>query len=202
MKINYWKWGVIAVAIIAWSLFMRSCGINSVIKTSRIDTFLSVDIDTFPSYVPVPSEVKPGKIEYRPKRDTVWLDPEKEIVYLPEDLSPELITMLNDYNRTITYNDTSVAGLTLLDTVTHNRIAGRQIIKKDTITTIKETTILQPPKRMIGYFSLSASRYSAGAGIGLKTKNDWLYSIELKTDHGIHPEIRLFKPIRFKKTPK
>lgn len=202
MKTNYWKWGVLTAVIIAIFLFGRSCGIQSVIKNEYSDTATTVTKDSF-IYIPSPVIELPGDTVYlpgkKPKGDTLWmpLDDKPYPVYVQID-DTALIRKLNDYESKKGY-DTTVKGVRIIDTVQHNKIKSRKLIVEDTSTVITNKTVVQPPKRLIGYFSLSGSRYGVGGGIGLKTPNDYLYSIEMKTDHGWHPELRIFIPIKLKK---
>lgn len=198
-KINYWKFVIIIAALIVIFAVRRSCGIVSVVKKATIDTFIKVDIDTFTMPYPVPGKEIRGKIEYRTKRDTSWLDPEKEIFYLPEDISPDITTMLNDYSVKRMYEDTTDGRVLIFDTVQNNKLTGHTVVIKKSDTTIRETVIQYPPKKHLFYFSLAGSKYGAGAGIGLKTPNDYMYNIEIKTDKGLHPEFRLLIPIKFNK---
>lgn len=209
---NWWKWGGIAALILVAFFLGRCNGVRSVLKNTGRDTVINYDT-TKRSYIPVPFWVRYDSIVYvngKPIRvteyDTLWGQP--ETVLQPADTA----AILKDYNATRVYSDTQRlkrGSLIIDDTLRRNQIAGRGVTITGTDTTIKETITLRPPKKFVGYFTLSGMGNTrqpfggAGAGFGLKTPGDRIYQVEYKAITGGRDmiEARVFFPIRlFKKT--
>lgn len=204
MKKDKRFWILSGVVCVALFLFGRSCGINSVVKASKIDTFVRVQVEQYPFIVldTVPVEI-PGKIRYVKTTDSFWIPGdviEKPVfVSLPDSTEEWVIDILNDYQTERIYDtDTMYSGFRIFDTVSRNRITGRRLVINKFDTTIKKLETIFPPKKLVGYFSFSVNKYEVGAGIGMKLKNDWMINVELKSKH-MNPELRILAPIKLKK---
>lgn len=196
-------------AAVALFLMGRCNGIQSVTKRTGIDTTISHDSAVI-AWIPIPIIVKHDttiyrdKIRYLEKWDTLWgLGPEVVKNEIPQSIQDDL----KDYYATRFYSDTQILkrGKAIInDTVYRNRIAGRQLQLFGTDTTINKVTVLRPPKRAIGYFTLSAMGnpsqplMGAGTGFGLKLPNDMIYQGEVKLVMGHRPvfEGRVMFPIK------
>lgn len=206
---NKWKWGAIAAVIIAMFFLGRCNGIQSVIKRTGSDTTVRKDSIQL-AYVPVPVLVKYDSLLYKDKLvkvqvyDTLWGTP--EVVIEPVD-SAEI---LKDYYAARIYSDTQrlKRGQVIInDTVSRNRITGRGLNVTGADTVIKNTVVFYPPKKAVGYFTLSGMGNAKtpgagiGAGFGLKLPNDRIYQVEYKLMTGNRPalEARIFFPIRLLK---
>lgn len=198
MKVNWWKFGSIAVMAILLFLFGRSCGIKSVVKNSDVITSVKYDTIFLTKDSIIPSKVLPPEIIYKYKKDTLVIQGEPYIVTVDEYCP---IDDLNDYNKQKIYLDTTVKGLTLIDTIQHNSLKGRSmtLVRSDSIIT--KTTILRQPKKYVGYFNLSANRYSAAVGLSWKTKQDIIYGTGLRWYNSMKPQIELniSLPIKLRK---
>lgn len=207
-KVNWYK--VVLFAAIAAALFFlgRSCGIKSVIKNTGRDTTIYVYTDTGKGKKPIEVDIRYDSIIYKDRwkteYDTLWGPPEIRID--PADTA----AILRDYYASRFYTDTQKlkrGQVVINDTVNRNEITGRQVIVSGTDTTITVTTVLRPPKRMVGYFTLSGMGHTrqpfggVGAGFGLKLPNDRVYQVEYKmiTDGRDMIEGRVFFPIRLLK---
>lgn len=209
-KTNYWKWGIIAAAIILSFWVGCNCGVKSVIKESRIDTIVNTDT--------VEITVEKEKLVPYQVNKYIKGNPYPVIEWAYDTLfSPVVITDTNEYivNRFFdtmyyrTVHQLRNGTLMAFDTVTQNRLAGKgfKAIVFDTL--IKETTTIFPPQKTVLLFSLSMMGkptdpfHGAGAGFGLKDKKDRIYSFEIKTirEQGTYGELRLQLPVRnpFKK---
>lgn len=204
---NKWKWGAIAAVIIAMFFLGRCNGIRSVIKNTGRDTVIHKDSIRI-AYIPVPVSVRYDSLIYTPGKagtlDTIWAPP--EVIIDPVDTA----AILKDYYAARIYSDTQrlTRGQVVIDdTVSRNRITGRGLKVTGTDTTITVTTVLKPPRRMVGYFTLSAMGNpkqplgGAGAGFALKLPSERVYQVEYKIIQGNRPafEARVFFPIRFTK---
>jgi hypothetical protein len=177
-NINYWKWGVIAAAAAALFLFGRSCGVKSVTKHTGIDTVIYRDT-TIIRYQPTPYKVI-EQVYVQGKPYPVIVKEPPYVMIEPVDTA----AILADYNRTRLY-DTTIAlkrgTARIADTVTRNRITGRSLVLTGTDTTIRETVILRPPRRLVGYIDLTgmAGRHDVGMGAGfsLKLPSDRSYGV-------------------------
>lgn len=207
---NKWKWGVI-IGLIAAMFFLGRCnGIRSVIKRTGSDTTIYRD-SIHIAYIPVP--VRYDSLLYKDKLvpvqvyDTLW--PAPEVIIEPVDSA----AILKDYYAARIYSDTQKLkrGQVIIDdTVSRNRIIGRGLKVTGADTVIKNTVVFYPPKRAVGYFTLSGMGNAKnpgagiGAGFGLKLPNDRLYQVEYKLVNGSRPvvEARVFFPIRLLKPKK
>lgn len=172
--------GIAAIvgALVAYGLLMRSCGIKEVMKTVGTqkvvtkDSFIFVDRPV-PYRVDVPYIV-PGKpIPYIVKEDGV-----PQIIVEPVDT----FAILRDYYSTAYYSDSFAfkrGVLHIADTVSRNRIVGRGRSILWTDTTVNNTTVLVPPKRIVGYFDVKGlgnpSTLGIGGGLSLKLPSDKRY---------------------------
>lgn len=175
-------------AAVALFLFGRSCGIKSVIKTTHIDTIIRKD-SVRVKYQPVPYNVthdsliyvkgKPVIISVHDTTDLVRIEPADTVAILKRYYQKLF------YDTTITFKRGSVR---LIDTVTRNRITGRQVNVMVTDTTIHEVVTLRPPKRIILYFGIDylgyqkTPFYALGADLTLKLPNDQLFTIGALVD--------------------
>jgi hypothetical protein len=206
-RVKFFLAGAIIAAIF---LFGRSCGIQSVIKNTTTDTvitFTQGDTVYVPEFIGVANTIHQTK--YITKYDTLWAA--GEIVTVTELVDTARI--LQDYYASRFYSDTQnlARGKVIIsDTVNQNRIVGRRLQSFGTDTTITKTIVLRPPRKMVGYFTMSAMGNfkkpiaGAGVGFGLKLPNDQTYQVEWKAVYGQRPmgEARVMFPIRFKILPK
>lgn len=208
-KPNYLKWVIVAAIIVGIFLLGRGCGIKSVLKDAGSDTTIRKDSIVYQDR-PVPYKVtdtftvrgKDGKLVTI--YDTLYGTP--EVIIEPADT----VAILRRFNETAYYQDirdTGRAKITILDTVRQNRIAGRSVKVVFTDTLITNTITLRPPKRIIGYFTLSGQGNAHnplngfGTGLGIKTPNDMIYQAEWKLTQGNRPmgEVKVMLPIRIKR---
>lgn len=199
-------WVVIAAGLIGLFLLGRSCGIKSVTKNTGRDTVTVTHADTVPG-TPKLVGIRYDSLIYR-YRDTGsrWYDTlwgVAEVIINPVDTA----ALLADYYASRFYKDSqTIKGATVVinDTVSRNRITGRQIILNRTDTTITNTITLRPPKRIVGYFTTSVAGSfsqpfgSAGVGLGLKMPSDHVIQAEWKYMQTGKPmgEVRVMWPIR------
>lgn len=188
-KTNAWKWSILGAAIVAMFFIGRSCGVKSVIKKDSSDTTLHRDTTI---YIDRPVPYKVDSIIYRDRRftNTVTVYDTTPGLVVEKLVDPtDSIAVYNDFYKTRYYKNewTQPGGRTILwDTVTQNRLVGREFRQYTTDTTIHKTTTVIPPKRIIGYLQLSAMGNArdaidgAGIGFGLKMSNDMIYSIKTK----------------------
>lgn len=203
-KTNYWKWGVLVAAGIALFLFGRSCGIGSVIKSATNDTVIYRD-SIIREYRPYPvNYVTAGteKVIYKPLliRDTTF---QYDVLIEPADTA----AILSDYYATRYYSDTQHlkrGRVIIQDSVTQNRIASRKLEVTGVDTTITKTVTLKPPKKLVGYFTLSAAgnRHeplgSAGAGFMLKMPDETMVGVQYRVTRLHRPmyEVQVGLPLR------
>jgi hypothetical protein len=138
-----------------------------------------------------------------PMWDTLWGVP--EVIIEPVDTA----AILKRFNSIAYYKDvrdTGRASITILDTVTQNRIQGRSV-KVVFSDTAKVTTIVKTlPRKIVAYLTGSVMGnfknplFGTGMGFGLKLPNDMTYQGEVKLVNGSRPmgEIRVMFPIRIK----
>ena len=188
---NKWKWGVIIGLLIAVFLLGRCNGRDSVLRNTK--TTVRKDSVVI-NYIPIPYKVQKDSIVYKtrtakPLHDT--LEVPGETIYLPAETPDWAINMLNDWNTT-RYYDTSIINrgdtVGIQDKVYKNRIVSRNI--RAVFTDSTKTIVLKPPRRTVGYFTLSGlanSDKDAGIAVGfaLKNKNDRTYLIEYQKTFGI-----------------
>lgn len=188
MKSQYLKYGVYGAIIIGIFLYGRSCGVRSVLKTVGSDTTIRKDSIVI-RYKPVPYKVTHDSIIYI-KGKPVYIsvhDTIPEIIIEPADTA----AILARYYQKVFYDTTwnfKRGTVRLIDTVTRNRITGREVQVRVTDTTIKETTVLHPPKKMILYFGIDYLGYqktpffAAGVDLALKLPNDKLFEAGVLID--------------------
>lgn len=190
------------------------CHSNNTAKSTGSDTTVRKDSMVFIG-VPLPFRVdslifvkgKDGKPFPVLVHDTT---PGELIVRIDPADTAEIIERLFQ----VSYYDTTIAlksdTVRVIDTVSFNRITGRQIKIKSQDTTIKITTIKKPPRPLVVSIvaSVMGNRtdplYGYGAGMQLKLPNDETYAIKIYRIPGQKPMIEIEKswPIRFKKPKK
>lgn len=205
--INYWKIAAIVAVVGGLMFWARSCGIQSVMKTTGNNTIIYRDTTKiiyqpwFKEVIVAGKDGKDGKIIYR--QDSVHY---YEVRIDPADTA----AILARYFEKAVYDDTinlSRGKIFVKDTVSENRIQGRSVMVDIRDTTITRTVTLMPPRRIVGYFTGSAmgnvqrNLYGVGAGFGVKLPSDMIYQAEVKLVQGQRPiyEGRVFLPIRLKR---
>lgn len=188
---NKWKWGVIIGALVAMFLLGRCNGRDSVLKnTTTKVTKDSLIIAT----IPVPILVRNDSIVYttlpaKEVHDT--LEMPADVVVLPPETPKFMVDILNDWGKS-RYYDTSIINkgdtIHIMDKVQQNRIVSRNI--RAIFTDSTKTVVLKPPRRTVGYFTLSGlgnANKDVGVGVGfaLKNKNDKTYLIEYQKIFGV-----------------
>jgi hypothetical protein len=179
---TYFKWSVILIGIILLFLLFRRCGDGggsnppSDTISKKTDTiYLHSKTDTF--YTP---QVVKVETVYIPKYKTDTLE---TFEYLPVDTTE----ILKDYLSTRYYQDSlpvQYGKVYINDTITQNKIVSRGVRTNLNIPTVKETITLREKKRLVGYvgFGAMGSEQSfieqTEVTLGLKTKNDKIYSLE------------------------
>ena len=202
--IQIFKWSVVAIAIIFLFLLFRRCGnggkIKEVVKIDTLTVVKTVElktIDTF--YTPSATKTVYQKVtEY--KTDT--LETFNDV---------DTATILKQYYATLFYKDEINLGeagnVTLYDTITKNKIAGRGFLAN--LNKVIETKTINVPakKKAILYFGMEVLGNqqdfitASGVGLSLKTKNDKIYGVKaLLTKQG-NPVygFQFMLPIRLKK---
>lgn len=204
MKVNKWKWGVLAAIIIIVFFVGRGCGIKSVISRTGSDTTVRKDSIVI-RYKPMPYKV----IDI----DTAWI--KKPVPYKVVDtftvydvrIDPADTAAILAMCSERVYYDTTVhlkrGIIRIRDTVQHNRLQGRELFLNVTDSIITNTITKTIPRRYVGYFTVSGSFpvYGAGFGLALKNPKDFVYQTEIKFMQGHKPtfEGRLLFPIRLTK---
>lgn len=206
MKINWIKYGSYAAILLALCIYCRRCGINSVIKTvGRDTTFYITKTDTI--YQPKVTTIT--NIVYVPKTnwDTLWGEP--TVIINPVDTA----AILSDYYATRFYRDSQNlkrGSVIISDSVSRNRIVSRRLQTFNTDTTIRITTLLSPPGKIIVYFGIDYLGtvkypfYATGVNLSLKIPNDRMFTAGILVDKnnkliyqaGVKVPIRfrIFKP--------
>lgn len=215
---NYWKWGTIFGLIIV-SFFLGRCnGVNSVLKNTKSDTTVKSKEVSF-LWLPVPTLVKSDSILYKKKEihDTLEIESEPNIVYVPNETPDWTVDILNDWAKTRYYDTLITIGndsILIRDVVTKNSISSKNVkaIFKDSVIT--KTTIIKPQRKTVGYITFGAglnlsTQQNVSFGFALKNKNDKVYQIEYQKIFGTKEpfyNLRFFVPIRllnnFKIEPK
>lgn len=179
--------GILAIAALAgFGFFMRSCGINSVLRSAGSDTTVSHDTVII-KYQPVP---------YMITRDSlIYVNGKPVVVQIHDTTHLEIVridpvdtaAIVARCNQTAYYRDTRDTGrakITIIDTVTQNRITGRQVQVAFTDTVINNTTVLRPPKPIVLSFvisntgNLSSPLYAQGVGLSLRLPSDREYQVQ------------------------
>jgi len=116
-----------------------------------------------------------------------------EVIVEKEVLIPAVIdtaALLKDYYSKVLYKDVlvlpdSLGTVSVIDTISQNRILGRTFNASVKERTIKETMIVKEPAKAQVYWGLNAGFNkedyvsAVGTGVLLKTKRDKLYQINL-----------------------
>lgn len=178
MKVNYWKFGVIASAFAGIFLLGRSCGIHSVEKTAGQTITVEKDSLIFVDK-PVPYKVDTPIYVHDKLSYPVFVD---KPISVPQFVDTNLI--LKQFFSIAYYDTTYFKGTDsaqVKETVTQNRIVAREVRLFTVDSTITNTTILKIPKKLVGYIGFSAAGipnfYFAGADFSIKTPNDKIYSV-------------------------
>lgn len=207
MKAKYW---MVLAAIIAIFLLGRQCGIKSVLKTVHVDTTVHKDSLVI-RYKPVPYKVVDVDTLFMQGKPTPYAvhDTVKEVVTRYIDTSQ----VINKYFETAYYkdvHDVKRGTVTILDTVTQNRIIGRQLQVNIADTVIKETMALHPPNHFVMYFGVDYFAnaknpfYAGGVNLSAKLPNEKIFTVGVLVDKenkivyqgGIKIPIRPFKKYR------
>lgn len=211
-NVNWWKWGVIAVIVLALMYWARSCGIKSVLKTVGTKKTVTKDSIVYrdtgrivPYRIDVPIYIKGKDGKPYPVFDTLWGTQE---IIVPTDTA----AILSRYYETAHYQhivDTGRWKITVDESITQNRIKNWTLKAVSSDTTTVNTVQLKPPKNFVLYFVASAmgNRHEplggAGVGMGLKTPKDRVFVVQWKTIKGNQPmiEATYLAPLRnpFKK---
>lgn len=194
LQVNWYKWALFGTIALVIFLYGRKCGRDSVkpatIKIVQNDTIIQplTVIDTH--YVPIKLYTRVRDI------DTMVLT------------KKDTIQILGDYFSTKFYSDTAVVDhgtIVIEDSITQNEIAKRNLRIKLDIPIIKETKLIEPPKKNIWYFGFHASGskkywfHYMGADIGFKNKKDHVVSagVSVGADNLILYGAAIKFPIRF-----
>jgi len=206
-KTNWWKIGVMAAIIIA--IFYAGCqyGVHSVIKTIHTDTTIRHDTLKLTGK-PVPYKVTHDSLIYVKGRPVLYaVHDTLEPLVNPADTQ----AILKRFFETAYYKDVrdiKRGTVTIEDTVTQNRIAGRSVKVVVADTTIEKTITLTQPKRIILYWGGNIIGnpnniiYGAGTDVSLKWQNDMIYGLGVKwlNGHQMFYEGKVMFPIRLKKS--
>jgi len=186
-NVNWWKIGI--VAAIAVALFWGGCKYDQWKTKKSVGTVKTVTHDSLvyrdtgrivPFRVDHYAKGKDGK-PY-PVHDTVPGVP--EIIIEPTDTA----AILARYNETAYYHhqvDTGRWKITVDESVTQNRIKDWSLKAVSSDTTTKTTTIIQPPKNFVAYFTFSTMGnfnnplYAQSLGLALKLPNDKVYQVAI-----------------------
>lgn len=213
---------VLIAALVAYGLLMRSCGIKSVTKRTGSDTAINRDTAVVViAMPPMPVFIRYDSIEFVGvantiyETDTVKIKGDEVMVILPTDTAG----IIRDWNATVFYRDEKDlprGRIVIEDSLRRNRLVHRKLTSYGTDTTITNTIVKIPPRRIVGYWTGSLggdfgrlTPRSAGIGLGLKFPGDMVIQAEVKAvnDHRKVPdpvlrsmvEARLMIPIRLKK---
>lgn len=203
-KSNKWLYIMIAVTIIA-AFFIGQCnGINSVKKTAGTVKTITKD-SLVERWRPYPKKVLVHDTSYKvvPRTIYVGMPGRTDTLFTPVDTA----AILSDFYSTLVYDTTFKlrrAEINLKDTVSQNRITGRSLTAMFWDTTTVTTVVLEPPRKRVGYFSISAMGNrndplaGYGAGFSLKNRKDFIYHFEAKKLIGekkLYFELQLDFPI-------
>ena len=174
----------IAIAVLLIWVFLQTCNPGGIIpgKTIKIDgkkyEVIKHEIDTV--------EVIKEKVVTKKGKDIVHEVIDVDTLVLKELVNVDSAAILKDYLSKVIYKDTlflpdSLGTVSLVDTITKNRILGRTFDAKVKQREIKETLIVKElPKNQL-YYGLNGGFNKAdvvshvGAGLLLKTKKDKVY---------------------------
>lgn len=211
MKINWYKWIVFAVIIIAIFLAIRSCGKGGDFFgcnrhgdtiSVRYDSTIVVTKDSI-VYVPQPYEVIKfqDRIAWRDRIDSFIEDR-----ILPTDTA----AILADYYAIRTYKDTVIQqnGIIFIDdTVSENKIILRGVRSELQKVLVYQTITVEASPKNIWYWGFSAMGarkdpfFAAGTDLSVKWKSDKITGLGAKIDNKgvIYGEAQLKIPIRLGK---
>lgn len=205
-NVNWWKWGVIAIIVLALMYWARSCGIKSVLKTVGSDTTItkdSIQIKLFPFPVPYKIDsmvfVKGADGKPYPVYDTLWST--QEVIAVADTAA-----ILARYYETAHYQhivDTGRWRITVDESITQNRIKNWSLKAVSSDTTTVNTVQLKQKKpiRIMVAGSVGGNMknplFGQGAGGGIKLPNDVVVLIQYKNIQGHRPggEVTVAAPI-------
>lgn len=186
----------VAGVVLAVGLFFlgRCNGIQHVIKHTGSDTAVNKKNTVITISYPVPYEVvKDSFIYFRHTvHDTLEVEGDKKIVYVPEDTPQWLVDAGNDYMATRLYDSTITDGndtLRLQHEINRNRIKKSAYTWKHSDTLITKTTVLYPPRKLVLYGTLGSSynlynQFGIHFGMALKTPKEHIYQQEFGFQNG------------------
>jgi hypothetical protein len=174
---------IVIVVLLIW-VFLQTCNTGGIIpkKTVKIDgkkyEVIKYIIDTV--------EVEKVKVVTKKGKDIVYEVINIDTLVLKEFVDVDSAAILKDYLSKVIYKDTlflpnSLGTVTLVDTITKNKILGRTFDAKVKQIEIKEIPIVKElPKNQVYYgfnggFNKEDVVSQVGAGLMLKTKKDKLY---------------------------
>jgi len=203
-KTNWWKWSIIAGAIISVFFIGRCNGIKSVVKINHIDTTIYKD-SLIVRYKPIPYRVDSFVfVKGKPfiKHDSVL----QTVEGLATQPLTDTGTILSRCNQVVYYSD-SAAQWRIRDTLFQNRIVGREVKVICFDTSITKITTIYPPKKAILYLGFNAIGnpnnllYGVGTDLSLKFSNDKIYGagIKLLSGNQLYYEGKVMFPLRIKK---
>ena len=209
-KTNWYKYGVWVAAIIILLLLVRSCGNGgtSFFSCNKPDTTRhTIDTTIYKDSIVYVDKPVPYKVEIFIKGKPYAVhDTVTDYLIHPTDTA----AILQRFLETVYYSqvyDVKRGTIIINDTLTQNRISGRGLLVNISDTTIKETIILQQPKRLILYFGINAMGnrkdffHSIGSDLSLKGNNDMIYGAGVNIMRGgeIFYTGKVMFPIRFNK---
>lgn len=202
--------GILAIAALAgFGFFMRSCGINSVLRSAGSDTTVSHDTVII-KYQPIPYMITRDSLVFvngKPVIITIRDTTTQEIVRIDPVDTAAIVARCNETAYYKDVRDTGRAKITIIDTVTQNRITGREVRVAFTDTTITNTTVLRPPKPIVVSVLLSNTGnvgnvlYAQGIGLSLRLPSDKEFEFQRIFMPGHKPmyQFTYSIPIRLKK---
>lgn len=182
--LNFKNIAILALTVFILLQWFNPGGVMPGGKKIKIDgkkyEIIKHTIDTF--------EVEKIKIVTKKGKDIVHEVIDVDTLIVKELVNVDTAALLRDYLAKVIYKDTLVLDdglgtIALTDTITKNRILGRNWNAKVKERIIKEELIVKEPAKAQVYYGLNAgfnkTDYvsSVGAGIILKTKKDKLYQL-------------------------
>ena len=189
---NYWKWGGIAVVIIAAMWGGCEYGIRSVvIKQGKSDTAITKREVSIIS-VPIPIVITKDSLVYWENiiHDTIPIEVSSILNpndYIHEDSIKDFSFI--DWNKTRIYDTTLTSGndtIRITDNVQYNKITKRVIKAVFTDSIITKTKIITLPRKTVlsAIISMGSTsgfkRFGIGTGLLLKLPNENTYKFEVK----------------------
>ncbi len=178
------KFFVIIVLVLV-ILFMKMCGGEKIKNTNDVVTIGGNDYEVIKHvrdtiYEPVIDTI------YK-KGETIYLD---TIIYVGVLTKVDTLLILKDFLSKRVYKDTlkledSLGYVSLIDTISTNKIIGRRFISNVNKIKIHDTIFLQEPKKIEvfggGTIGMDKSSFVnfLGPTLNLKTKNDNIYGLSL-----------------------